>query len=1166
MRVVHLDMDRRGNGTHFHLGPFAEGLNVVCGPKASGKSSILKLARELLAKGGRGELIPRRSSEGGGTIQVADEVVHYRLSTVEPDHQRVRVEFRPALPRAERWLDEYRYRNPKWNRIATRHLENIHFGGSNSTITSLLQSAKELGLCKDREGTRVHAYDALKREETDLLRRLRHASFLNHDRSWWEAEYARVQQRLRSDVAHEAPQFGAESVRLEDRIRSLQNEVERIRRTEEEISLTLQEKKRSHGLRQGLPSFLPENALAYTRRKQLEEIDGRLYNWRQTLREVREHRDRIQREADDLRLRKQFDQGERRDARATLDSLESQLLNTRRHLEDVIAKNDENRHGDRFQFQQSLPATLRSIQDDLSEVTLHLNRAETNVVAEKHTSQIEQLKRCENELNESLERLISERGLLLKQISQEYNIPLEKLSLALGDWSQCHEHPHLYQWLLSDYATDSLSADHLLQTSTLYREIDQLQADLIRERQRLENALRECHDAEIQLKEYRNRHEKLSFNTLTIIERDELQRRLKRAEEALAMWDQHRNWTRRLEEIQQLLKDYAVQRNQWDRALLDAANRLYREMTGTVCRRFEEETGASLSERPWQHVSGPTSMDRKLDRPSDTTRSFLAEDWATVFAPEQTTDNHLAILCLRLAIADALEPQVGKLPLFVDDALEGVHGSTLDRTIETLMRLGRHGQQLVLFTSDEEVASRARAHHAWVCHLSGRVYVQPISSTAEQTRHMDWDVNQALHSYANEDDGEFVWATRRTGVRALEAGDGGSYRQGKQFFLSERSWVDDIPSVDRDHAAALRSVGIQDVASLLQATPAEIVSRLKMPRLTERMVRVWQAESQLMCGVPQLRGFDAQLLVSCGITSPRMLREMHPGVLLQRVEAFLSTDAGQNLLRSGSSFELSRITSWLVSAKRKWSDDSNRTLPSYRDSMENPFNAGHPLQARTVDADRSPSNERVRNADRRRDEMESRRSVRTKADRQANRERRQRARLDKSPSVNAGVVRLADTGRDELDPTMDAGWKFYLDRNSPIVDAPTIGPQLAEKLKEVGITTVSQFLNATADSLASTLKIKKVDATTVQSWQKQAEMVCRIPNLRGHDAQLLVAAGISSPEKLRAMEPNEILSRVTRIASSKLGQRILRGGKAPDQSEVADWIAWSRKSRSIAAA
>ncbi|MFO0921398.1 MAG: DUF4332 domain-containing protein [Pirellulales bacterium] len=1166
MRVVHLDMDRRGNGTHFHLGPFAEGLNVVCGPRASGKSSILKLARELLAKGGRGELMPRRSSEGGGTIQVADEVVHYRLSTVEPDHQRVRVEFRPALPRTERWLDEYRYRNPKWNRISTKHLETIHFGAHSPTIASLLHAAKELGLCKDRESTRVHAYDALKREETDLLRRLRHASFLNHDRSWWDAEYARVQQRLRSDVSHEAPQFGAESVRLEDRIRSLQNEIERIRRTEEEISLSLQEKKRSHGFREGQPSFHPENAIAYTRRKQLEEIDSRLYNWRQTLREVREHRDRIQREADDLRLRKQFDQGDRRDARATLDSLESQLLNTRRHLEEVIANNDENRHGDRFQFQQSLPATLRSIQDDLSEVTLHLNRAETNVAAEKHTSQIEQLKRCENELNESLERLISERGLLLKQISQEYNIPLEKLSLALGDWSQCHEHPHLYQWLLSDYATDSLSADHLLHTSALYREIDQLQAELIRERQRLENALRECHDAEIQLKEYRNRHEKISFNTLTIVERDELQRRLKRAEEALAMWDQHRNWTRRLEEIQQLLKDYAVQRNEWDRALLDAANRLYREMTGSGCRRFEEEAGASPSDRPWQHVSGPTSTEWKLDRPDETHRSFLAEDWATVFAPEQTTDNHLAILCLRLAIAEALVPHVGKLPLFVDDALEGIHGSTLDRTIETLMRLGRHGQQLVLFTSDEEVASRARAHHAWVCHLSGRAYVQPIPSSAVQTRMVDWDVNQALHSYANEDDGELVWATRRPNARAIEASDSGMYRQGKQYFLSERSWVEDIPSVDRDLAAALRSVGIQDVASLLHASPAEIVSRLKVPRLTERMVRVWQAESQLMCGVPQLRGFDAQLLVSCGITSPRMLREMHPGVLLQRVEAFLSTDAGQNLLRSGSSFELSRITSWLVSAKRKWSDESNRIPSSHYDSTENPFEAGLPLQARRTDMERSQINEGVRNAERRRDEIESRRTARSKVDRQANRERRQRARLEKSPSVNTGVVRLADTGRDELDPTLDAGWKFFLDRSSPIVDAPTIGPQLAEKLKEVGITTVSQLLNATADSLANMLKIKKVDAATVQSWQKQAEMVCRIPNLRGHDAQLLVAAGISSPEKLRAMGPDEILSRVTRIASSKIGQRILRGGKAPDQSEVSDWIAWSRKSRSIAAA
>lgn len=43
---------------------------------------------------------------------------------------------------------------------------------------------------------------------------------------------------------------------------------------------------------------------------------------------------------------------------------------------------------------------------------------------------------------------------------------------------------------------------------------------------------------------------------------------------------------------------------------------------------------------------------------------------------------------------------------------------------------------------------------------------------------------------------------------------------------------------------------------------------------------------------------------------------MHPGQLLEKVEAFLATERGRQILRSGTSFELSRITSWIAAANR----------------------------------------------------------------------------------------------------------------------------------------------------------------------------------------------------------------------------------------------------------
>jgi len=102
--------------------------------------------------------------------------------------------------------------------------------------------------------------------------------------------------------------------------------------------------------------------------------------------------------------------------------------------------------------------------------------------------------------------------------------------------------------------------------------------------------------------------------------------------------------------------------------------------------------------------------------------------------------------------------------------------------------------------------------------------------------------------------------------------------------------------------------------------------------------------------------------------------------------------------------------------------------------------------------------------------------------------------------------------------------------------------------------------------MATKLNYKRITADVIREWQHQARLVCRIPNLRGHDAQLLVGCDITEPETLATMQPQSLLDVILPYAESKEGIRIIRNGKKPDLEEINDWIAWAAEMRSIQAA
>ena len=144
--------------------------------------------------------------------------------------------------------------------------------------------------------------------------------------------------------------------------------------------------------------------------------------------------------------------------------------------------------------------------------------------------------------------------------------------------------------------------------------------------------------------------------------------------------------------------------------------------------------------------------------------------------------------------------------------------------------------------------------------------------------------------------------------------------------------------------------------------------------------------------------------------------------------------------------------------------------------------------------------------------------------------------------------------------------RFYLHRHSPVEDAPEIGPKMARKLERIGVKTVSDLLSGKADDMARRLQTKRVRTRNIRDWQMQSELMCRVPQLRGHDVQILVACGIKTPEQIASMSPDELFAIVQPFSETRQGERIIRSGRKPDLEEISDWINWSKQSRQIRAA
>ncbi len=138
-----------------------------------------------------------------------------------------------------------------------------------------------------------------------------------------------------------------------------------------------------------------------------------------------------------------------------------------------------------------------------------------------------------------------------------------------------------------------------------------------------------------------------------------------------------------------------------------------------------------------------------------------------------------------------------------------------------------------------------------------------------------------------------------------------------RYYLSLESEVEDAPSIGPKTAKHLARVGIRTVADLLNADAASTSAELDMSHITATRIAEWQNQARLVCQIPELRGYAAQLLVACGYSSPEQIAGMRVEELVRQVTKMCKTKQGQRILRTTDAPTAGKIKRWASNAAQR---------------------------------------------------------------------------------------------------------------------------------------------------------------------------------------------------------------------------------------------------------
>lgn len=360
----------------------------------------------------------------------------------------------------------------------------------------------------------------------------------------------------------------------------------------------------------------------------------------------------------------------------------------------------------------------------------------------------------------------------------------------------------------------------------------------------------------------------------------------------------------------------------------------------------------------------------------------------------------------------------------------------------------------------------------------------------------------------------------------------------------------------------LAELDLNTVEQLLTVDPEELSSEIRGQGFTADQINRWQSIVWLLCNVPGMRPEDARVLVACGVTEPEHLATSHSQQLLERLERYLSTTRGpRHIQQSATRISLAKVNGWqkgLQSTRSRWQTTGQLSRLELRTSR----NGSQPGSL----ADRRP-NKPVADPS---PGMAETNAGGVYPSPRAPLELRPPRMQTPDPAIRSSRLSFTDRNPERnqgAEPAVEGEKnRFYLNLKDHVEAAPSIGPKTAERFEKIGISTVEQFLKQTSESMASKLNYRRITPDLIATWQNQTRLVCQIPNLRGHDAQLLVACGFTEPEQIASMQPQRLLDVVQPFSRTKEGLKIIRSGKEPDLQEIKDWIRWAAMNRSLHAA
>ena len=459
-------------------------------------------------------------------------------------------------------------------------------------------------------------------------------------------------------------------------------------------------------------------------------------------------------------------------------------------------------------------------------------------------------------------------------------------------------------------------------------------------------------------------------------------------------------------------------------------------------------------------------------------------------------------LALTLALVGSYARRGIKLPLILDEPFLRQDSASAAAMAGVLEEFTRAGHQLLVFTEDHDARRKFSSLGTQVFDL-------------ESLRRKPF-VPKAVPLQVEPKIGTKTQATTSTRITRKTTGGHLSptvqlaSSTGDVFYLTESSLIGEFPVLGDETNKLFNQIGIKTVEDLLSADSHEVARQLNHREIRPETVVLWQTHMGLMCYVPDLALLDAQILESCEVGSPDDLFNLDGEILLARIESFLGSKRGQRFASSRSRFNMVRLNGWIHGSRRnreRW----QRVRSRYSWHSPRP-NRSHTLRAPAYRAPEKTNN------------LSSKHSVQPQARR------------------------------------------FYLQLEDPVEDAPSIGPKTADRLAKVGIRTVADLLGTDPKSTAEELGVRHIKADLIAAWQQQSRLVCRIPQLHGFGAQLLVACGYTEPEQISAADADAVATEIVEFSETKKGQRILRNGTPPSRDTIKAWVESAAHTRPLEAA